>query len=57
VSEQGDFLLDRVRAQLQRLVNPSFYKDLRIDVAKLGSNAALLGVASAAFERTEGVRF
>lgn len=55
VSEQGEFLLNRVRVQLQKLVNPSFYKDLRVEAAKLGNNAALLGVASVAFERTEGV--
>lgn len=57
VSEQGEFLLNRVRAQLEKLVIPSFYKNLRVSAAKLGNDAALLGAASAVFERTEGMLF
>lgn len=57
VSAQGAFLLDRVRAQLEKLVIPSFYSDLRIEAARLGNDAALLGAASAVFERTEGMLF
>jgi predicted NBD/HSP70 family sugar kinase len=57
VSEQGDFLLDRVRAELQKLVIPSFYEGLRVSAAKLGNDAALLGAASAVFEKTEGMLF
>jgi predicted NBD/HSP70 family sugar kinase len=57
VSEQGEFLLGRVRAELQKLVIPSFYKNLRVSAAKLGNDAALLGAASAVFEKTEGMLF
>jgi glucokinase-like ROK family protein len=57
VSEQGDFLLNRVRAQLQRLVIPSFFKGLNVEAAKLGNDAALLGAAKAVFEKTEGMLF
>jgi len=57
VSEQGEYLLGRVRDQLQKLVIPSFYKDLRVEAAKLGNDAALLGAASAVFEKTEGMLF
>ncbi len=57
VSAQGAFLLDRVRAQLEKLVIPSFYKDLRVEAALLGNDAALLGAASAVFEKTEGMVF
>lgn len=57
VSEQGDFLLDRVRAQLRELVIPSFFEGLRVERAKLGNDAALLGAASAVFEKIEGMVF
>jgi glucokinase-like ROK family protein len=57
VSEQGEFLLDRVRAQLEKLVIPSFYKGLRVEAAKLGNDAALLGAASAVFDKTDGMLF
>lgn len=57
VSEQGEFLLDRVRAQLEKLVIPSFYRGLRVSAAKLGNDAALLGAASAVFEKNEGMLF
>jgi glucokinase-like ROK family protein len=57
VSEQGDFLLDRVRTQLRELVIPSFFENLSIEAAKLRNDAALLGAASAVFEKTEGMLF
>ena len=57
VSEQGEFLLDRVRAQLEKLVVPSFFRGLRVSAAKLGNDAALLGAANAVFERVDGMLF
>ncbi len=57
VSEQGEYLLNRVRAQLDVLVIPSFNKGLRVEAAMLGNDAALLGAASAVFEKTEGMLF
>ena len=57
VSEQGDFLLNRVRAQLEKLVIPSFYEGMKVDRARLGNDAALLGAAGAVFEKTEGMVF
>lgn len=57
VSEQGDFLLDRVRLELEKLVIPSFFKGLRVSAAKLGNDAALLGAASAVFDKTDGMLF
>ena len=57
VSEQGDFLLDRVRLALEKLVIPSFFKGLRVSAAKLGNDAAILGAASAVFDKTDGMLF
>ncbi len=57
VSEQGEFLLSRVRAQLQKLIIPSFFDGLRVEAAKLGNDAALLGAAKAVFEKTESILF
>ncbi len=57
VSEQGDFLLERVRARLEGLVISPFYDGLAVEAAKLGNDAALLGAAFAVFERLEGWSF